>query len=58
MRVIDAVDGGRRALELLGGFAEAPRQLGQLGGAEEEHDDREDDDEFSRSQIHSEAFRL
>ena len=55
MGVVHAVNGGRRILELLGGFAEAPSKLGQLRGAEQEHDDCEDDDEFGRSQIQSRA---
>src|SRR5687768_8890662 len=54
--VVDAVDGRRRALELLGGFAEAAGQLGQLGGAEEEHHDREDDEQFGRSEVHANPF--
>ena len=56
MRVVDAVDGGRGVLELLGGFAEALGQLGQLGRAEQEHDDGENDDEFSRSKIHDDGL--
>ena len=54
---VDAVDGGRGVLELLGGLAEAPGQLRQLGCAEQEHDDREDDDEFSGSETHGKTFR-
>ena len=44
MALIHAVNGRRRILELLGGFAEAPSELRQLRGAEQEHCDCEDDE--------------